>query len=419
MKKNNLSRAVLIAVLVTIFAACKKNDETFLNNTDAVNSSQHAVVTEAMMAENGGNPDEAAVNNNNNEGASFANTENEASGGNKHFVYTESNAADGNKILAYKIKNNGSLELKWTSMSGGNGTGSPLGSQGALVLDENNDWLYAVNAASNSVSSFKVENNGGLTLAHTVNTGGTTPVSVTVKGNLLYVLNRGSNNIQGIRIGNNGSLTHINNANKPLSGTGVDAPQISFTPDGSFIVVTEKATNKIGTFRLNNNGSINTGHFTTSTGATPFGFEFARNNFMVVSNAAGGAAGAGSSTSYTIHANGIPNAVNGAVANQQAAPCWVAVTAYGRYAFVTNTASNNISSYYVAPWGGLYLIRSDAAQSDAGPLDIVVAENNYYVYALNGGAKTITGYTRGLFGALNANGRETGLPNGSSGLATF
>jgi 6-phosphogluconolactonase (cycloisomerase 2 family) len=286
-----------------------------------------------------------------------------------------------------------------------------------VVLNESGRWLFAVNAASNSVSSFRVNNNGSVTLAHTAGSMGTMPVSVTVKGNLLYVLNRGSDDIQGFHVGNNGSLTAISNGSQSLSGSSVDAPQISFTPNRSFVVVTEKATNKIGTFRVRNNGGIDPGHFSSSTGNTPFGFEFSRNRYMIVSNAEAGAAGAGSSTSYLIRPNGMPLDINGAVANNQAAPCWVAVTKHGRYAFVTNTASNNISSYYVAPWGGLYLIDGNAAGSDMGPLDIAVAGNNYYVFVLNAGSKTITGYRRGFFGTLFANGSETGLPNGTTGLA--
>lgn len=139
---------------------------------------------------------------------------------------------------------------------------------------------------------------------------------------------------------------------------------------------------------------------------------------MIVSNAAGGTAGAGSATSYKTGNNGIPQAVNGARQNFQAAPCWVAVTKHGSFAFVTNTASNNISSYYVAPGGGIYLVEGSAATSDMGPLDIVVAENNYYVYVVNAGGHSITSYHRKLFGGLELMGSEPGLPMGTTGLAT-
>ncbi|MBC7934477.1 MAG: beta-propeller fold lactonase family protein [Rhizobacter sp.] len=403
MKKQLLKTAIGAAIVFSI-SSCQKNAGENISTGDS------AVLSEKMMSENGANPDEASV--------ATTGDADVLSRGNKHFIYTESNGSNGNRILKFEIKNNGSLEADGSVASGGNGTGAGLGSQGALVLDKNEDWLYAVNAGSNSVSSFKVNNNGSLSLQHTVASGGTTPVSVAVHGNLMYVLNRGSDNIQGFTVNNNGAMTAIAGSSKPLSSTMVDAPQISFTPDGDWVVVTEKATNKISTFKVKNNGSIQNGIFTNSVGATPFGFAFGRGNHMIVSNAVGGAAGQGSATSYITGNNGVPHAINGAKANYQSAPCWVAVTKYGRYAFITNTASNNVSSYYVAPWGALYLVDGNAANSGMGPLDIVVAENNFYVYTLNGGSHSISIYNRTLFGGLHSLGSESGLPAGTTGLAT-
>ncbi|MEO6668690.1 MAG: beta-propeller fold lactonase family protein [Ferruginibacter sp.] len=403
MKKNLLKTVMAVAIVLTI-SSCQKNANEIASTDDS------QTVTKEMMSEKGANPDEASV-------ASDGDADVQ-SRSNKHFVYTETNGTGGNMIMKFEIKPNGSLDADGSVASGGNGTGSALGSQGAVVLDKNEDWLFAVNAGSNSVSSFKVNNNGSVTLAYTSPSGGMMPVSVAVHGNLMYVLNRGSDNIHGFTLHNNGAMTPIAGSSKPLSSTAVDAPQISFTPDGDWVVVTEKATNKISTFKVRIDGSIQNGIFTNSVGATPFGFAFGRGDHMIVSNAVGGGTGLGSATSYLTGNNGVPNAVNGARANNQSAPCWVAVTKHGRYAFVTNTASNNISSYYVAPWGGLYLVESNAADSDMAPLDIVVAENNFYVYVLNAGSNTITGYARTLFGGLNSLGSQGGLPAGSTGLAT-
>ena len=165
-------------------------------------------------------------------------------------------------------------------------------------------------------------------------------------------------------------------------------------------------------------GVAGSGMSMASVGQTPFGFEFARNNFMIVSNAAGGAAGAGSATSYSGANNGNLSSVNGAVPNNQGAPCWVAVSKHKRYAFVTNTASNNISSYYVATNGVLTLVQS-AITSDAGPLDMVIAGNNYNAYTLNGGAHTIGEYNRTANGGLNVIGSIPGIPDHAAGLAAF
>lgn len=414
MKKISfLKTSIVIAVMLSV-GACTKNGDKNITQQD-----HPKVVTTEMMAENGANPDEASVKENSGTASPELNSPVSEGSRSGHYLYTESNASEGNSILTYKIKNNGSLDHTGATASGGSGTGKVLGSQGALVLDKNHDWLFAVNAGSNSVSSFKVHNDGSLTLAHTESSGGTTPNSVSVYGNLLYVLNNKSDNIQGFWIGAGGTLTPIEGSNQHLSASAVDAPQISFSPNGDWVIVTEKGTNIIGTFKVKNNGAVSNGIFTASVGATPFGFEFSRGRFMIVSNAAGGAAGAGSATSYTIGNNGVIDDINGAIPDFQAAPCWFAITKYGRFAYTTNTASNNISSYYVAPWGGLYLIESVAATTDMQPLDIVIAANNYFVYELNGKGQTIGGYQRKFLGGLKLIENTSGIPASATGLATY
>lgn len=414
MKKNNFLKASMAVAIMFFAGSCSKNADKDITQND----NHPKTVTQEMMSENGANPDEQSVTLGN--AVSSNNTESSTGYNYGHYLYTESNEAGTNRILIYKIGYNGSLHYEGATASGGAGSGVTLGSQGALVLDKNHEWLYAVNAGSNSVSSFKVNGDGSLTLASTESSGGTMPNSVTVNDNLVYVLNHGSDNVHGLRVTGNGELHQIENSTQPLSGTGVDAPEISFTPNGDFVIATEKATNNINSFKVKNNGSIFPAIVTVSAGLTPFGFDFARDGrFMIVSNAAGGAPMEGSATSYIIRGNGTPNAINGAVADNSAAPCWVAVTKYGRFAFVTNTAANTISSYYVAPWGGLYLIQQLAATTDEQCLDIVIAKNNYFVYELNGKAATIGEYHRTFFAGLKSIGTTTGLPASCAGLATY
>lgn len=411
MKKFNLNGIIMAMAVIISLVSCNKNQEKTISNTAVPNK-----VTDEMISENGANPDEASITQNTNTTANEDRNIGRANSG--HYLYTESNESSSNKILVYQINNNGSLQWSSSAMSGGAGAGTGLGSQGALALSTDHDWLFAVNAGNNSVSSFRVKKDGSLTLISTKNTWGKMPVSVTVHGNMLYVLNHGSDNIHGFWIGNDGMLTEINNSTKSLSGSSVDAPQISFTPNGNFLVVPEKATNIIGTFKMMNNGSPANGIFNPSVGNTPYGFGFSR-NYMVISNAEMGGSGAGSGTSYIVQGNGYLKDVNGARPDYQSAPCWVAMTAYGRFAYMTNAASNNISSYYVAPWGGLYLVESNAGVTGTGPLDIAVAQNNYFVYALNSGTHNISGFYRMFFGKLGSLGTMENLPTPSTGLATF
>ena len=96
----------------------------------------------------------------------------------------------------------------------------------------------------------------------------------------------------------------------------------------------------------------------------------------------------------------------------------MATTKFGRFAFVTNTASDNISSYYIGNTGRLYLIHSAIASGD-GPLDMVVSKNNFHAYTLCAGDHTIREYSRTLLGGLTQIGSVTKLPPAAGGMATY
>ena len=401
-----------IAFIIT-FASCNKDLDK--KQTPAP---QSETSLKDMISENGNNPDEAMLSENGSADASLAKGKSSSQGG---YVYTESNDAAGNKILIYDQNADGTLSWNSSVASGGTGSGAGLGSQGAVALDEQHKWLYAVNAGDNSVSSFWVHNDGSLTLADTKNSGGTLPISVCVYNDLLYVVNSGSDNICGFKVDVNGMLTKINGSSQALSGMGTGPAQIAFHPGGKMLFVTEKNTNIISSFKLNAQGVAAAGVFNSSVGKTPFGFDFARNNnsFLIVSDAEGGGVNAGACTSYSSDKWGITNAVNGAIPNYQSAPCWVATTHYGRFAFVTNTGSNSISSYYVSPFGGLYLVFFTVTPAGEAPIDITVSGNNRFVYNINSMSHTITEYRRGLLGTLNHIGKVSNLPSYASGLAAF
>lgn len=389
----------VIAMSILLLSACKKENAQ-LPAQESLN-----VSVEDMISENGNNPDEAIFNA-------------DASLSDGGFLYTQSNAAVQNTILVFRQNAEGMLTKQQEVNSGGAGLGAGLGSQGAVVLNETHTLLFAVNAGDNTVSSFSIAADGTLTLKYTVNSGGIKPNSVTVYGNKLYVLNNGSSSICGFTVGAAGELMKIEGSWHMLSDTMVDAPQISFEPTGRALYVTEKATNKIGRFTLNAKGAIASAVFMPSVGATPFGFDYGRNNkFLIVSNAVGGLAAAGSCTAYGLTGNGMLNDRNGAVANNQSAPCWVATTRNGAFAYVTNTASNSISSYYVSETGKLYLANAVAAIAGIATIDIVVSTDNRYAYAIGASSRTMEAFKRKPYGQLEHIATVSSLPEFCVGIA--
>jgi len=404
MLSKKLMHVAAIAVAFTI-ASCNKDQ--LKTSTPILQQTQSEASIKDMIAEHGTNPDEMMLA----DGKSMSQ---------EGYVYTESNDATQNSILIYRQHPDGTLSYVNTVPSGGAGNGMSLGSQGAVVLDWQHQWLYAVNAGDNSVSAFWVHSDGSLTLAHTISSYGITPVSLTVYNHWLYVVNSTSANIYGFTIGMDGSLTKIDGSWQPLSSSTAGPGQIKFHPGGMALFVTEKATNKIDVFAVNTQGVAGPGTFNNSVGPTPYGFDITQaSHYLIVSNAAGGAVNAGSCSSYATDNNGNFSLITGEVKDLQSAPCWLVVTHHGRFAFTTNAASNSISSYYISPYGGLYLVFFAKTTTGDGPTDIVVSGNNGYVYNVNTKSHSISEYKRGLLGTLNNIGEMPGLPPTAVGLAAY
>lgn len=336
-------------------------------------------------------------------------------------VYTLSNATTGNEVLQFNRASNGTLSPAGSFATGGFGTGSGLGNQSALVLSEGQRWLFAVNAGSNEISVFAVKR-AGLELVDKVSSGGTRPVSLTVDHDLLYVLNAGgTENITGFTISRRGKLSPLAGSTRLLSGTGTAPAQVQFNPKGNVLVVTEKATNLIDTYIVGDDGFASGPFVHASAGVTPFGFAFDRRGRMYVSDAAGGAPGASSVSSYRVAGDGNIQAVSPTAANTQTAACWVVISNDGRFAYTTNTGSGSISGYRIAHDGSLTLRDADGRTgvtgAGSGPLDMSLSRDGRYLYTLNSGSSSIGAFSVVKDGGLTALPSISGLPAGANGLA--
>ena len=336
-----------------------------------------------------------------------------------HTVYTLSNAATGNAVLAFHRRADGSLEAAATTATGGLGSDDALGSQGALAFAFDGHVLLAVNPGSNDVSSFLVDGTH-LYLLSRVASGGTRPISVAAHDGLVYVLNAGASpSVSGLYLDWFGRL-------HPLSGSttavGAGPAQVSFSPDGHSLVVTEKATNKIDTFTVGYGGRLHDNMAVDSAGQTPFGFAFTSRGQLVVSEAAGGAAGAGSVSSYELVGNVGRHAdlITGPIADEQSAPCWIVITRDDRFAYASNTASGTISGYTVAPDGELTLFDDGGATAETGegskPIDMALDRRSRRLYVLGAGSHDIQELEVDDDGSLLATGVSVEVPATSVGL---
>ena len=331
-------------------------------------------------------------------------------------VYTLSNARGGNAVLVYPRTARGELAAPVAVPTGGAGTGGGLGNQGAVFLTQNEKWLLAVNAGSDSISAFAVDHDG-VRLTDVVASGGVRPVSITEHHGLVYVLNAGSDAIAGFTLDGEGHLAPLAGSARPLGDVGTAPAQVSFSPAGDLLVVTEKATTQIVTFRVDRDGFASDGRVQPSSGVTPFGFAFGKRDQVFVSEAFGGAPLSSAVSSYGVGADGTLNTIGASVPTTQTAACWVVVTPSGRFAYTTNAGSASISAFAIGFDGNITLVSGRAGETGAGAGDLAITGNGRFLYAIANGSHTIHAFEVAGNGALRAIPTTATTPVGANGLA--
>jgi 6-phosphogluconolactonase len=352
-------------------------------------------------------------------------------------LFTMNNAAAANYVIVYERDDDGRLSRLDSVATGGRGSGphpvfgtDPLESQDAVILSDDNRFLFVVNAGSNEVSSFRVRGNGSLALVSRVSSAGQFPVSLAHRGDLLYVVNANAGgNISGFRVGGDGTLTPLANSTRPLSGAAVTGPgSIRISPTGQLLVVTEKPTNRLVIYPLDTNGLPGTRAVLNASGPTPFGADFDAAGRYILSegNIGPGRAAVpdGSTTSsLTLSATAFTPITDSSPTTETAA-CWVQITSDGRYAYTTNTGSGSITGYSIGSNGSLTRLTADGKTGVTGPntqpLDMAYADG--YLYALtpgNGGIAAFRVESNGSLTALANAGVAGQLPIGVTGLAAY
>jgi 6-phosphogluconolactonase (cycloisomerase 2 family) len=355
-------------------------------------------------------------------GAAVLATSPAAFAGGGHAVFVQTNELAGNQIVVYDRGHDGTLTQAGTYATGGDGGAAApgaesdrLASQSSLFYDDEHSLLLAVNAGSDTISAFSVHGDR-LTLEDVVSSGGQFPASIAVSHDIVYVLNGGGEeSVQGFRIHGH-DLQAIAGSNRSLGVTNTDPPffltspgQVGFTPDGRQLIVTTKANGStIDVFQVEHGGLLSaTPVANPSAQPVPFAFTFGPHDRLV-----DGEAGTSSVTTYGVGDDGTLTDPK-SQSDGQAALCWI-VRAHDVY-FVSNTASNTISSFAVGHDGQPTLLQAVAATTDAGPIDL--ATSGRFLYAEAGLAGAVDEFAIGHDGSLTQIGTVTGLPPGLEGIA--
>jgi 6-phosphogluconolactonase len=282
--------------------------------------------------------------------------------------------------------------------------------------------LFAVNAGSDTVSSFRVTR-GGLQLVDQEASGGDLPISVDSHNGLLYVLNELSGNIAGLTYNSKGQMTPLAGSRESLSTPGPDgvSTQIAFNPRGTVLTVTQRFQDRIDTFVLGADGTPGPAIANASNAPTPFGFAYDRRGRLISSNAGPRFTFEGSGSSYRLTRSGTLAPIDNE-ASDAFATCWVVVTRNGKYSFMSNTGSGTVSRFRLANDGGLTLLGTTPTTTPGlAPGDVALSRASGYLYVLSSslipdGTANIDAFRVGSDGSLTNIGVTTGLPAGLSGL---
>ena len=313
-----------------------------------------------------------------------------------------------NEVVAFSRTEDGELQQIGVFETGGLGENirasgaNPLASQDPLIVSKDNSFLFAVNAGSESISSFVINDDftlspATLDISTTGASNAQNPVSLTIFESTLYVVNTGaffdengdpatvlpqdrtrfSASIIGFTVGADGTLTEL--ANSEVPGIGANAGSIEFSSNGQFLYVTERRTNNIITVPLDENqlpitddaGVVQNASLLSQT-EQPFGTDIypaAGGDILLVSEGNNGVEGLSALSSYLVEDSGALTGISLST-GMEGDPlvtgftfgCWVEFTEtpLGDFAFVSNTPDGVITSYEVGDAGGLTVLESSA-----------------------------------------------------------
>lgn len=327
-------------------------------------------------------------------------------------VYVNDNTAGTNTIGAFDRLANGALVPMHGSpfAAGGAGTGTAIGSQGALQVTSGGHYLLAVDAGSSQISVLRVASNGSLSLVGSpVSSNGIEPVSIAVHGNLVYVANEGNgatgSNYTGFTLSLGGDPTPIKNSTVPLPST-ANPGDVFFNSTGTHLVGTEVGTTDpstwlIDSFVVRNDGRLKAapGSPFAAQGPGPFGSEFRPTNpgELYVSNAHGGTNN-GTVSAFGVATNGTLSSIGASpFADNQTAPCWVEISHDGQYLFTVNTASATISRYHILSDGSLSLLgatgfTNPTPETAVSPFDARLDPTGNFLYVVDAGIDAVSGF---------------------------
>jgi 6-phosphogluconolactonase len=322
-----------------------------------------------------------------------------------------------------------------TGLLTANGSGVATGdAPSAMLLTPSGDALFVANRASNNISAYSVKSDGTLTAGSSNLPTGVTPLGMAIDSaaHFLFVANQGlqsdpaSGTVSVFSI-QSGSLTEVTGAPfrvaPALSPSGTGPSAVAVTPDGKFLYVANEFDGTVTTFSVDTTSGALTNGQIVLVGTAPSGMAITPDGgFLYVSNSGSSNVSAFAICNQIVTSCSVPTSPDGTLTpvagspfSAGLGPTSIATAPSGKFLYVVDRQSNQISEYKLATGTGVLTPNTQASISTGGtPTSLTIRAGTTinsttqgttdYLYVTNLGASTMTTYsfdsTSGILGLV-------------------
>ncbi len=291
-------------------------------------------------------------------------------------------------------------------------TGSPVSSGGTGAIDiaitPDGNFAYVANSTSGDIGLFTVDASGVLipNTSSALLTTGLVPQALAIDptGQWLYMISKqAAGSVSLFAIQSDGTLSAVNCTTTATCAAGNMPESIDIDPTGQFISVANESDNTLSLFTINqNNGQLSelsilasrsmpsavTYYSDTSEVMITPRFAYVVNGNITTGN---------SVSAYSINAsNGTLSSLSSPIATGTG-PSAIASDPAGRFAYVSNSNSSNISGYTINQTTGvLSQITGSPFSLDTlsfGPESLTVEPSGRFLYVADTGSNTLSSYS--------------------------
>ena len=320
-----------------------------------------------------------------------------------------------------------------TNGAGIAGGGTPM----AMLLSPDGSTLFVLNSGtSNNISTLKVQSDGTLAAGSSTPETGMTPLNMTMDAaaHFLFVANQGlqsdpaTGTVSVYTVSNN-SLSEV--AGSPFRVATVSAPTgpgpaaVAVTPDGKFLYVANQFDGTVSSFSVDATSGALTPGIVVPVQIAPAGLGITPNGgFLYVANSGSSSVSAFAVCNQIVTSCADPTSPDGTLTPVAGSPFSAGIgptaiqsTADGKFLFVIDRQSNQISEYKVATGTGVLTTNTQPSISTGGSpagislrLGIEVNQTTLgttdYLYVPNLGSSNMTAYsfdsTLGVLGLVGS-----------------